>query len=232
MHFPVLKLLNGFWVRNGALLACFGLSLQATAATNKPQSLETPKASEKVQSLPGKLDTAAAHATYADGDFDQVVATLEPYLTQKLPMSRAESLFVFKHLGVIFSKDAPSREKGKYCFRKLFDLNPEAQILDMYATDDIYAVFRTVRDEWLLSHPEYVSASSSSAPNSAAMANATSAPAAPSQTNPAAASQANARPKHNDEWKIWSIAGGAAVVTQPDEKTKTTFVVDPLNPAP
>jgi hypothetical protein len=222
-----------------ALLVSTCIPFVAQGAATKPVQTEI------VQAKAAKLDTAAAHAIYTDGDFDEVIAKLEPYLTQKLPMSRAESLFVFKHLGVIFSKDAASREKGKYCFRKLFDLNPEAQILDMYATDDIYAVFRLVRDEWALSHPEYAAANATASTNSTAAANPSiSSTSAPIGSRPAGRDEraATTHSGSKDQWKMWSIAGGAALVTagvatwflvsQPDEKTKTTFVIDPQQPAP
>lgn len=250
--FPFLKLLKGLSVIPmvvpkvipviapiATFLACVCVPMVAQGATSKPGQVEI------VQAAPAKLDTAAVHAIYTDGDFDEVISNLEPYLTQKLPMSRAESLFVFKHLGVIFSKDAASREKGKYCFRKLFDLNPEAQILDMYATDDIYAVFRTVRDEWALSHPEYTSSQTASSTNGSSTNNASIASnPAPMGSRPAGRDdrQSAGNPGQKDEWKMWSIAGGAALVTagvatwflisQPDEKTKTTFVIDPQQPAP
>ncbi len=235
------------WMKARLALSCMaalmiGLGLSPSGASAETNVAVSPASTASHAQV--TLDTAAVHDLYNDGDFDKVLSALEPHLQAKTPISREESVFVFKHLGVIFSKDASTREKGKYCFRKLFDLDPKAQILDMYATDDIYAVFRTVHDEWALSHPEFAKTESSVTPQPQAIPQQTPStvsavqPATsqtkplPQQTKPAQASAGK-----QTDWKIWSIAGGAAVVTagvaawfllsQSPEKTTTTLVIDP-----
>jgi hypothetical protein len=212
---------------------------QGWAAKAKSSTAPSIAAPEKVVGAFVSLDTVSIHTHYSDGDFDKVIAALDPLLGDKSKMSHPDSLFLFKHLGVIYSKDPGTREKGKYCFRKLLDVDGQAQILDMYATDEIYQVYRTVKEEWALTHP----GASAPAPSTSAAVTpnndqppVTSASPAPNQTMPMPTAKAN---RKGPSWKTWTAAGGAVAVTaglttwyllsqQPDKKTVTERV-DPLS---
>jgi hypothetical protein len=189
----------------------------------------SPSASSSVDGIT-RLDTTAIHSAYEEGEFDKVTAALEPVLSAKARMSREDSVFLYKHLGVIYSKNPASREKGKYCFRKLFDVDANAHILDMYATDDIYAVFRTVRDEWEVSRPAasrkpQVAGAGASSQDQVVSGRpiVVESHEAPKKTAP-----------QQQNWKPWAAVGGAVAVTaglttwyllsQPGEKK--TEVVD------
>src|SRR4051794_39614009 len=71
-------------------------------------------ASASVTASTNALDTAKIHAAYLEGDFDQATRGLEAYIKTKLPMSHAESVFVYKHLGVMYAANQKTRDKGKY----------------------------------------------------------------------------------------------------------------------
>ncbi len=209
----------------------FALGLPVFGAAPQPSSATTSAPMAKTTSSPSVLDTAVIHGAYADGDFEKVTSSLEPILAAKTVLPKADSIFLFRHLGVIYAKDPGTREKGKYCFRKLLDVDPQAQILDLYATDEIYQVFRTVQAEWDLSHPNAQNQAASSSNRVSAAPAPVMEPAAP----PAA------KPAKTQSWKRYAAVGGAVAVTaglttwyllssqKADNKT-VTVEVDPAQP--
>lgn len=54
---------------------------------------------------------------------------------------------VYKYLGVMYSADPGSREKGKTYFYKLLQIDPEAKILDMYVSIVVQEIFKNTLDE-------------------------------------------------------------------------------------
>jgi hypothetical protein len=111
--------------------------------TNAPSFADTAK--QTGRSLP---DTTAIHATYLDGDFDPAIVQLESWLAQSPRMSHSDSIFVFKHLGVMYAARNDTREKGKHYMLRLLEVEPTARILDMYASDMIYMIFKNLREEF------------------------------------------------------------------------------------
>ncbi len=94
-----------------------------------------------------QLDTVAMHAVYLDGDFDKATQVLEGALKQK-NLQHGDSVFIFKHLGVMYAAREETREKGKYFMYKLITAEPLTNILDMYASDMIYMIFKNIKDEF------------------------------------------------------------------------------------
>jgi hypothetical protein len=94
------------------------------------------------------VDTNAIHDTYLDGDFERATAQLERALNEKALRSHSDSVFAFKHLGVMNAANPETREKGKYYMVQLLNLEPSIKILDMYASDMIYMIFKNIQDEF------------------------------------------------------------------------------------
>ncbi|MEO8104195.1 MAG: hypothetical protein ABI790_16895, partial [Betaproteobacteria bacterium] len=94
------------------------------------------------------LDTAKLHGIYLDGDFDQAIKAMEAALKGKQALTHADSVFIFKHLGVMYAATPATREKGRYYMAQLIYIEPTAKILDMYASDMIYLIFRNVQEEF------------------------------------------------------------------------------------
>lgn len=100
------------------------------------------------------MDTAKLHATYLDGDFDQAIRVMEGALkNKKAQLSHTDSVFIFKHLGVMYAATPATREKGRYYMAQLIYIEPTAKILDMYASDMIYLIFHNVQEEFQSKHP-------------------------------------------------------------------------------
>ena len=123
-----------------AVPAVFGASAAQTA---------TPKGPTQAAAAPAAraMDTVVVHAIYLDGDFEGATQILEKAL--KSPhLTHGDSTFIFKHLGVIYAARDETREKGKYYMYKLVAAEPLTNILDMYASDMIYMIFKNVKDEF------------------------------------------------------------------------------------
>lgn len=97
---------------------------------------------------PPRLDSAKVHSLYLDGEFEAAIAILEANLKDTRPYRREDSVFIFKHLGVMYAAQFDTREKGKYFMHKLLAVEPTAKILDMYASDMIYMIFRNIQEEY------------------------------------------------------------------------------------
>jgi hypothetical protein len=97
------------------------------------------------------LDTIAVHKVYVDGDFDQAIEMLKPALDGSYRLSHQDSVFIFKHLGVMYAAKYETREKGKKYMMLLLQTEPTARIMDMYASDMIYMIFKNLQDEYSLS---------------------------------------------------------------------------------
>jgi hypothetical protein len=94
------------------------------------------------------LRQAAIHAKYRDGSFEAVVETLEGFLKTHKSFRREDSLFIAKHLAVVHASHPARREKGKYHMRRLLELDPSSNLMDMYVSDEIDRVWEKVRAEY------------------------------------------------------------------------------------
>ena len=93
------------------------------------------------------LDTARVRKLYLDGDFDEAIELLVVGLNEKRKFNHEDSVFIYKHLGVMYAAKYDTREKGKYYMHQLLTVEPTAKILDMYASDMIYMIFKNIQDE-------------------------------------------------------------------------------------
>lgn len=93
-------------------------------------------------------DTTRARKLYQDGDFDQAIRIIQIGLTQSKSLSHSDSVFAFKHLGVMYAAAEATRERGKYYMLQLLTIEPTARIMDMYASDMIYMIFRNIQEEF------------------------------------------------------------------------------------
>jgi hypothetical protein len=94
------------------------------------------------------VDTFEVRRLYSDGEFDEAVARLEKGIAARKPASKAESVFVYKHLGVMYLAQYQTREKGKWHLRQMLETDSSAQITDMYASDMVYMIFKNILDEF------------------------------------------------------------------------------------
>lgn len=135
---------SAYSIITAILLGFFSL---AAGAPGAPAS----RAPEPVSAGKPVLDTLRVRTLYLDGDFDPAIALLEGNLRAGGRYTHADSVFIFKHLGVMFAARSDAREKGKYYMHQLLAVEPTARIMDMYASDMIYMIFRNIQEEFEVS---------------------------------------------------------------------------------
>jgi hypothetical protein len=97
----------------------------------------------------GTLDKDAISKAYFDGEFGRVLPPLETY-RQSFPKTatKDDSVFVFKYLSVIYAADPSTRKKAESYMVQLLKLTPTIELLDMYISDQISAIFNNVRNDY------------------------------------------------------------------------------------
>lgn len=115
------------------------LSSRAAAAPNLATS-----------GTPGSpLDYQAVLAHYDNGDFDRVAQNLETFIARHPAHSHDDSVFVAKHLAVVYSSNEATAEKGRQYMYRLVDLLPSSRLVDMYVKDERSRIFRKVREQFM-----------------------------------------------------------------------------------
>ncbi len=84
---------------------------------------------------------------YSDGEFESLTRQLEEYRTKHAVMRKSDSALVAKFLGVIYAANPATREKGKYWFYKLLQVDARAELVDLFVSEEIQGVFDRVRHE-------------------------------------------------------------------------------------
>lgn len=115
-----------------------GLCLFLAAAT------ETLNAQEAPEGL------MAIHEAYANGDFDEVVRRAESFQESHPTHSLSDSIFVAKHLAVVYAANPRTREKGRYYMFRLLEMNPSADLVDMFVSEELDQTFEKVRKEFAI----------------------------------------------------------------------------------
>ena len=197
-------------------VACF-LILPVHSATAAAAPAGTAPAAPAAQAVP--LNQKDIHAAYNEGDFDKVTALIDSFTKANRTYTRADSIFIAKHLAVVYSANPQSREKGRYFMYRLLEMMPSAELVDMFVSDEIDRIFEKVRKEFVarqkgfgvdstqISMPDKASTGSSAAAGAAAKP----VPAAGGPSNEYLAASPSAKQpvwKRNGFW----IAGGVGLV--------------------
>lgn len=138
----------------------------AICSPKKPVSGAVPPAAQGAPTEVGSsLDTALVRKYYQEGDFERAIPILESLLKSKKTLNHGDSVFVFKHLGVMYAASETTRERGKYYMLQLLHIEPTARIMDMYASDMIYMIFRNIQEEYSMARAKMNRAESHLASN-------------------------------------------------------------------
>ncbi len=99
--------------------------------------------------LDGTLDKPTISKSYFEGDFERIKWPLEEYL-QHFPASatKEDSIFVYKYLSVIYAADSSTRKKGESCMVQLIKMKPTIELIDLYISDNIAAIFKDVKQSY------------------------------------------------------------------------------------
>lgn len=96
------------------------------------------------------LEKVRIHAEYGDGNFEIVIQILEEYRARHKDFPRADSLFLAKYLGVVYASNPATREKGKYWLYRMLQIDPNADVVDMYVGEAVDRTFDKVRQEFIV----------------------------------------------------------------------------------
>jgi hypothetical protein len=132
-----------------ALVLFMTASAFAAAPAAQASAKPAPAAAAPAAAPGSFLDQKAVHAAYNEGDFEKVTNLLEAYNKANKTYSRADSIFVAKHLAVVYSANPQTREKGKYYMYRMLEMMPSAELVDMFVSDEIDRIFEKVRKEFV-----------------------------------------------------------------------------------
>ncbi len=97
----------------------------------------------------GSLDMSSLRVTFREGELDLVKNILESFLKNEgQTATKDEKIFAYKYLGVIYAANPAERAKAESYFSLLLPLAPNIELVDMYVSDDIQAVFDKVKSQY------------------------------------------------------------------------------------
>lgn len=160
------------------------------------------------------LSQKEIHAAYNEGDFDKVLTLIEDFNHANKACSRADSIFISKHLAVVYSANSQTREKGKYFMYRLLEMMPSAELVDMFVSDEIDRIFDKVRKEFVSKQRGFgVDSSQITSPQKASTGSAAASTQAAAAQSQSGSGVRSSRPEPDSFWKrnaFW-IAGGTGV---------------------
>lgn len=96
-----------------------------------------------------ELDRPALEHTYREGEFESLVKQILDFQKKNTTYSRKDSLFIARHLGVVYAANPATREKGKYYMHQILALNLEDNLVDLFVSDEILKTFDGVKNEFI-----------------------------------------------------------------------------------
>ena len=99
--------------------------------------------------LDGSLDKPVISKAYFEGDFHRILPPLEAWRTSRAAKTHEDSIFVYKYLSVIYAADSTTRNKAESYMVQLLKLMPTIELVDMYISDNIEAIFKDVQEKFL-----------------------------------------------------------------------------------
>jgi hypothetical protein len=161
------------------------------------------------------VDTARVRALYMDGDFEEATELLEVARRNNQLKSHGDSVFTYKHLGVMYAAKYETMERGKQFMYQLLNIEPTVRIMDMYASDMIYMIFRNVQAEFEIRHAR---------PNDASQGK--------GNFNSGAGDSAQVKPKVRDSKKAWPYWTAGAMVLAAGVGVSAYLILDEDQPEP
>jgi hypothetical protein len=95
------------------------------------------------------IDRDHIQELYHAGELKSIETQISALLKRRPTLSKSDSIFAYKYQGVVLAADTLSKLLAKDYFYKLLTLAPDVDIIDMYVSEGIYALFTDVRREFL-----------------------------------------------------------------------------------
>jgi hypothetical protein len=95
------------------------------------------------------LNKAAISKAYFEGEFWTVITGLEEFRKKGLASaSRDDSVYTYKYLSVVYAAEPSTRQKAESFMYLLLKMMPTIDLLDLYISDNIEAIFLKVRSDF------------------------------------------------------------------------------------
>ena len=99
--------------------------------------------------IDGTLDKKAISHAYFEGEFSRILPPLETFRQSYPNPTKDDQIFVYKYLSVIYAADSSTRKKAESYMIQLVKLMPTIELIDLYISDNIQAIFRDVKSNFL-----------------------------------------------------------------------------------
>ncbi len=96
----------------------------------------------------GKLDTPAVSKLYMDGELEELRQALEEFREAYPKAEFEDRVTTYKYLSIIYAANPDTKAKAEAYMYKLLDMVPTIQLIDLYISDNIQAVFNRVRERF------------------------------------------------------------------------------------
>ncbi len=97
----------------------------------------------------GTLDKNAISHAYFEGEFSRILPPLETFRQTYPNPSKDDLIFVYKYLSVIYAADQKTKLKAESYMVQLVKLMPTIELIDLYISDNIQAIFKDVKSNFL-----------------------------------------------------------------------------------
>jgi hypothetical protein len=128
----------------------FLASIAALGGAHPARAMPPEKPSTLASETKRPIDQERIHALYTEGDFERAIAAIDSFTHANGSYAYGDSVFIAKHLAVMYTANPDTREKGKGYMFKLLDLVPSAKIVDMFVSDEIDRIFEKIREEYVV----------------------------------------------------------------------------------
>jgi hypothetical protein len=183
--------------------------------------------------VPASLDQRKIHTIYSEGDFEGVITAIDSFTAVQKNYGHDDSVFIAKHLAVIYTANPATREKGKNYMFRLLNLVPSAKIVDMFVSDEIDHIFEKVREEYVVRQQSMGQERPSQAESNQYAANKLTVQPKSGQPRPEHADQ-DPKPGKRSSRAVYWMAGGVTLIAvtgaayyflQPAKTTDKTYDV-------
>jgi hypothetical protein len=99
--------------------------------------------------MDGTLDKKAISHAYFEGEFSRILPPLETFRQSYPNPTKDDQIFVYKYLSVIYAADSSTRKKAESYMVQLIKLMPTIELIDLYISDNIQAIFKDVKANFL-----------------------------------------------------------------------------------
>ena len=94
-----------------------------------------------------RVDSTQVDADYRNGEFEKIESALRPILRPGASGNKRDSVLAWKYLAVVYAANPATREKGRYCMLRLLEVDPTADLLDLFVGEQVDDVFGKARRE-------------------------------------------------------------------------------------